>query len=200
MGDHLDEEIKETVHDWAENPQGESYDNLDDRIDAKLRRTIAGWVGSEPDADWKSVGVKMDANTRVALARWVGAEEQADWNEITARMENRIRTGVARLVRAERGSAAESEATEPSWGDIGTKIERDVRGWVSGLVGTESDSDWGTITNQAVDHVRAAFDKITRSEKKKKADKPYGPSGKITIEGEEEPPVVASSEPVDPDH
>ena len=47
MGAKLDEEIKETVQDWAENPEGSSFKDLDDRIDVKVRRTLAGGFAGE---------------------------------------------------------------------------------------------------------------------------------------------------------
>ena len=37
MGAKLDEEIKETVQDWAENPEGSNFKDLDDRIDVDRR-------------------------------------------------------------------------------------------------------------------------------------------------------------------
>jgi hypothetical protein len=201
MGDQLDEEIKETVHDWAENPDQEDYDNLDERVDEKLRRTIAGWVGAEDDADWKAIGGKMDAKTRDAIGKWVGAGEEADWAEISGRMENRVRFNIARLVRAKGAPADEDVEPSPeqaSWADIGTKIEQDVRGWVASVVGTEYDDDWNTIGGQFMDHVRTAFDKVTKSEKKAAdGDAPYPQSGKIDIEGEDETPDVTSEKPVD---
>ena len=62
MGDQLDQEIKDTVHDWAENPEGTDYDDLDERVDEKLRRMVAGWAGAEEDADWKTIGSKTDVH------------------------------------------------------------------------------------------------------------------------------------------
>lgn len=204
MGEHLDEEIKETVHDWAENTKGTDYDNLDARIDEKLRKTIAGWVGAAEDADWKTIGSKMDARTRAAIAKWVGTDESADWAAISSRIENRTRAGIARLVRAERKPAegVEAESAEASWADIGTKIEHDVRGWVAGVVGTEKDADWQHIGNRMFDHARSTFDKAVKAAKDAAASRkePSAPAEKITIEGEDESPVVKSSTPVDPEN
>lgn len=188
MGEHLDQELKETVQEWAENPEGGQP--LDDRIDQRLRRMVAGWVGVDQEADWKTIGGQMDSKTRAAIGGWVGADEGADWGAISSRMENRIRLGVARLVKARKEQAAEA-APETSWGDIGAKVEHDVRGWVAALVGTQKEADWKTIGDQVVTQVKHAVDKISESLKKEdKADKPYPESEKIVIEGEEpvEPP------------
>lgn len=199
MGGHLDEDIKSTVHDWAENPDESKFEDLDERVDEKLRRRVAGWVGVDEDADWKTIGSKMDANTREAIGGWVGAEPGADWAEISGKMENRIRHGIARLVRAEPKPAPEAEPAEPGWSDIGAKIERDVRGWIGHLVGAEENADWKTVGDQVVDQVRAAFDKMARSAKKKEGEEPYSPPARITIEGDEDqPPAVVSEEPAEP--
>jgi len=192
MGDHLDEEIKETVHDWANNPEGTDYDDLDEKIDQKLRRTVAGWVGAPEDADWKTIGEKMDAKTRHAIGKWVGAEEDADWLQITARIDNRVRYNIARLVRAPR------EEGEARWSDIGAKVERDMRGWMASLVGTEKDADWQAIGDRLMDQVRQAFDKITKSEQKGDAEGGAVRSTRIEIESDE-PPAVQSEKPIDPE-
>ena len=168
MGGHLDEDIKKTVHDWAENPDESKFEDLDERVDEKLRRRVAGWVGVEEDADWKTIGSKMDTNTREAIGGWVGAEPGADWAEISSKIENRIRHGIARLVRAEPKPAPEAEPAEPAWSDIGAKIERDVRGWIGHLVGAGENADWKTVGDQVIDQVRVAFDKMAESAKKKK--------------------------------
>lgn len=187
MGQRLDEELKDTVHEWADNPEGGQ--TLDDRIDQRLRRKVADWVGVEQEADWKAIGGQMDAKTRAAIGGWVGTDEGADWGAISSRMENRIRVGVARLVKAQKDEAAEQKP-EASWGDIGAKVEHDVRGWVGALVGTGKEADWKTIGDQVATHVKNAFDKIGESLKKEeKGDKAYPQSEKIVIEGEE---------PVDP--
>jgi hypothetical protein len=197
MGDMLDEEIRETVHDWAENPDDTEYEDLDERIDVKLRRTIAGWVGADENAEWKAIGEKMDADTRGAIAGWVGADEGADWPAITSRIENRVRFNMARLVRAQKAD----EEAEASWGDIGSKIERDVRGWVGTVVGAEDEADWQAIGRQIGEHVSKAFEKVTEAMRSKKGDKESenAPPIKIEIEGDDgdEPPVVKSEEPVD---
>jgi hypothetical protein len=200
MGQHLDDEIKETVQDWAANPQGTDYENLDERVDQKLRKTIAGWVGADEAADWKAIGGQMDAKTRASMAKWVGAEEGSDWPTITSRIENRVRTNVARMVKAERPAPESEEASsaDASWGDIGTKIERDVRGWVGTVVGTEKDSDWPAIGNRLFDHVRTAFDKVVTAAKEVRKDPP-APTERIEIKSEDESPAVKSSTPVDPE-
>jgi len=195
MGEQLDEELKDTVHEWAENEDGDR-ENLDDRIDERLRRMIAGWVGAEDDADWKAIGTKTDANTRGAVGKWVGAEDEADWSAISGRMENRIRTGVARLVKA-KAEDTESAEAEASWSDIGSKVETDMRGWIGSLVGTEKDADWKTIGDQVMDHVKTAFDKVSESLKKEDGDEKdvYPQSEKISIESDD---AGATEEPVDP--
>jgi len=202
MGDQLDEELKDTVHEWAETQEGD-YEDLDDRIDQRLRRMVAGWVGAEEEADWKGIGTKTDANTRAAVAKWVGAEDNADWSTISGRMENRIRLGVARLVKAQHKTPEGEEApeAEASWGDIGSKVETDMRGWIASLVGTEKDADWKTIGDQMMDHVKTAFDKISENLKKSgEKGKSPSPSEKIEIQGDDSAgPKVASEEPVDPD-
>jgi hypothetical protein len=165
MGAKLDEEIKETVQDWADNPEATDFDDLDDRIDVKVRRTIAGWVGADEDADWKEVGVKMDANTRQAIAGWVGVEENADWPTITNRIENRIRLNIASLVHAQPPAEGAEAAAEASWADIGAKVESDVRSWVAGLVGTSEEADWRTISGKVTDKVKHTFDKLRHSDK-----------------------------------
>lgn len=198
MGEHLDEDIKQTVHDWAKNPEEGKFKDLDERVDEKLRRRVAGWVGVAEDADWKTIGTKTDANTREAIGGWVGAQPGADWAEISGKMENRIRHGIARLVHAGPKPAPEAEPAEPRWSDIGAKIERDVRGWAGHLVGVGKDADWKTIGNQAASHARSAFDKM-KSTRKKEREEPYTPPARITIEGEEDqPPPVASQERVEP--
>lgn len=196
MGAKLDEDIKETVKDWAKNPENTDFDELDDRIDVKLRRTVAGWVGAGETAGWKEIGDKMDSKTRSAIAGWVGAEKDADWQTITNQIETRTRSNIARLVHADRPDG------EVRWSDIGSKVERDVRGWIGGLVGTSKDADWQTIGNQIVDKVRHAAEKVTKS------DKPGEPSDadvqraasriEITSEDDDQPPAVKSSKPIDP--
>lgn len=199
VGGHLDEDIKSTVHDWAENPDESKFEDLDERVDEKLRRRVAGWVGVQEDADWKTIGTKMDANTREAIGGWAGAEQGADWAEISGKIENRIRHGIARLVRAEPKPAPEAEPAEPGWSDIGAKIERDVRGWIGHLVGAGEDADWKDVGDQVVDQVRTAFDKMAKSAKKKEGEEPFSPPARITIEGDEDqPPAVVSEEPVEP--
>ncbi|MEW6580863.1 MAG: hypothetical protein AB1435_16940 [Chloroflexota bacterium] len=199
MGGHLDEDIKKTVHDWAENPDESKFEDLDERVDEKLRRRVAGWVGVEEDADWKTIGTKMDANTREAIGGWVGAEPGADWAEISGKIENRIRHGIAKLVRAEPKPAPEAEPAEPGWSDIGAKIERDVRGWIGHLVGAEENANWKAVGDQVIDQVRTAFDKVAKSTKKKEGEEPYSPPARITIEGDEDqPPAVTSEEPIEP--
>lgn len=199
MGGHLDEDIKSTVHDWAENPDESKFEDLDERVDEKLRRRVAGWVGVQEDADWKTIGTKMDANTREAIGGWVGAEAGADWADISGKMENRIRHGIARLVRAEPKPAPEAEPAEPGWSDIGAKIERDVRGWIGHLVGAKEDADWKAVGDQVADQVRTAFDKVARSAKKKEDEEPFSPPARITIESDEDqPPAVVSEELIEP--
>lgn len=203
MGDQLDEELKDTVQEWAEAQEGD-YENLDDRIDQRLRRMVAGWVGAEEDADWKAIGTKTDANTRAAVAKWVGAEDDADWGTISGRMENRIRLGVARLVKAQHKAPEGEEApeAEASWSDIGSKVEHDMRGWIASVVGTEKDADWKTIGDQMMDHVKNAFDTISENLKKSgDKGKTHTPSEKIEIhsDGDSAAPKVTSEEPVDPD-
>jgi hypothetical protein len=199
MGEHLDEDIKQTVHDWAENPDKGRFEDLDERVDEKLRRRVAGWVGVEENADWKTIGTRMDANTREAIGGWVGAQPGADWAEISGKMENRIRHGIARLVHAEPKPAPEAEPAEPRWSDIGAKIERDVRGCVGHLVGVGKDADWKTIGDQAMSHARSALNRAAKSTRKKERAEPYTPPARITIEGEEDqPPPVVSREPAEP--
>jgi|SRR5690554_4183739 len=199
MGAKLDEEIKETVQDWAENPEGSSFKDLDDRIDVKVRRTLAGWVGAGENADWKEIGSKMDENTRTAIAGWVGVEETADWPTITTRIESRIRQGIASAVRAEPAREGEQPA-EPSWVDIGQKVEHDVRSWVAGLVGTTEDADWGKISNELVNKVKETIDKVRHSKGNDVEDEVRRAAQRISIEGEEaggeQPPTVAST--IDP--
>ncbi len=204
MGDQLDEELKDTVAEWEENPQ--EGETLDERIDERLRRMVAGWVGADADADWKTIGSKADANTRAAVAKWVDANEDADWSTISRRMENRIRLGVARLVKA-KGETPDAEAAEDeaSWSDIGAKIETDVRGWVGSLVGTGKDADWKTIGDEIMGHVKTAFDKVSESLKGEEEEQQQGyqQSEKIDIEGDESDPSgsgpkVTSEKPVEP--
>jgi hypothetical protein len=198
MGAKLDEDIKETIQDWAQNPDNMDFDDLDERIDRKLRRTIAGWVGVSEDASWKEIGGKMDSSTRNAIAGWVGAEKDSDWPTISGQIENRVRSNIARLVRARR------EEGEASWRDIGAKLESDVRGLVGGLVGTGHDSDWQTIGNQVATKARQAFDKavtmVRGTEKTEESSRSAPVKIQITSEeeGEDKPPVVKSSDPVDP--
>jgi len=201
MGDQLDDEIKETVQDWAENPDDTEFKELDDRIDEKLRRKIGSWVGAGEDADWKAIGGKMDANTREAIAGWVGAEPGADWSEISGKIENRIRRGIARVVRAEPAAdEAEEEARDPGWSDIGAKVERDVRGWIGDLVGAGEEANWKAIGDQVLDHVRTAVDKVAQSVKKDDGkEDAYPQAAKIEIEGEDDGPEVTSEEQVDPE-
>ena len=202
MGAKLDEEIKDTVQDWADNPEATDFDDLDDRIDVKVRRTIAGWVGANENADWKEVGVKMDANTRSAIAGWVGVEENADWPTITSQMENRIRQGIASAVHAEPAQEGEQPA-EASWVDIGQKGENDVRSWVAGRVGTTEDADWGKISNELVGKVKETIDKVRHSAKSSDAeDEVRRAAQRISIEGEEAggenpPPAASTIDPVD---
>lgn len=184
MGARLDEEIKETVQDWADNPQATDFDDLDDRIDAKVRRTIAGWVGAEPTADWKDVGAKMDANTRQAIAGWVDLDESADWPAITGQIESRIRLNIASLVHAAPPAEGAEPAAEVSWTDIGAKAESDVRAWVAGLVGTSEDADWRTISHKVSGKVKDAFEKMRRSDKAADDDVRRA-AQRIAIEGEE---------------
>lgn len=202
MGAKLDEEIKETVQDWADNPEATNFNDLDERIDVKVRRTIAGWVGADENADWKEVGQTMDANTREAIAGWVGLEENADWPTITSRIENRIRQGVASAVHAKAAQAGEQPA-EASWTDIGVKVESDVRSWVAGLVGTAENADWGKITNELVGKVKETIDKVRHSAKSTDAeDEVRRAAHRISIEGEETggdnpPPAASTIDPVD---
>lgn len=200
MGAKLDEEIKETAQDWTDNPEASNFSDLNKRADVKVRRTLAGWVGADENADWKDVGAKMDENTRSAIAGWVGLEESADWPAITGSIESRIRQGLASAVHAEPARAGE-EPAEPSWVDIGSKIESDVRSWVAGVVGTPEDADWGKISNEVVGKVKDALDKMRHSAKDKDVeDEVRRAAQRISIEGEEaggeNPPNVAST--IDP--
>jgi hypothetical protein len=126
MGDQLDRDIKDTVHNWAENPE---EGKLEERIDEKLRRTIAGWVGAEENDDWKTIGTKTDANTRKAIAKWVGAEEGADWGTISSRMEHRTRQGVARLVKAQKAEEEEASWSASARRSSATCAAGSVRWW-----------------------------------------------------------------------
>ncbi len=193
MGEHLDEELKETVDDWSRGSD-EELDDLSDRIDRKLRRTVASWVDADEDAEWKDIGSQMDAKTRAAIAGWVGVEETADWNTISGRIEQRIRVGMARVFHARpKGTAEEGTPSEPepTWNDIGQKIEHDVRGWVAALVGTREDADWQTIGNRVFDQVRAAFDKARSGSE----GQPRGAAEKIHIETDEAPPATREDIP-----
>ncbi|GIV81054.1 MAG: hypothetical protein KatS3mg051_0408 [Anaerolineae bacterium] len=196
MGEHLDQEIKDTVHDWAQNPEASRFEDLDERIDEKLRRRIASWVGAPEDADWKTIGARMDASTREAIGRWVGAEPDADWGTISSRMEGRIRRGIARLVHAAPAApSAEAEAApDASWSDIGAKIERDVRGWIGEIVGAGEQADWKTIGDQVLDQVRVAFNKVAQSARKREESAPQGQVTRIPIEGEEDRPPAVTGE------
>ena len=100
-------------------------------------------------------------------------------------------------MRAKPEAAEEGAEAEARWSDIGSKIERDVRGWVASVVGTEKEADWPTIGNRMFDHARTAFDKAVNTAKE--ARHKDAPPEKIVIEGEDEPPVVKSSKPVDPE-
>ena len=180
ISEQLDTEIEETVQDWAENPAGANYTNLDQRIDEGLRRKIAGWVGAE-EASWEIIGEKMDASTRAQIAGWVGAENDADWDTIASRIENRVRHGVAQLVKVQQ----EDDTTDISWNNIGSKIDRDVRGWMAALVGMEDqEPDWEAIGDQVVNHVQAAFDKGAAAFRDGETEPVDSQPEKMPVEGE----------------
>lgn len=202
MGAKLDEEIKETVQDWVNNPEATDFDDLDDRIDVKVRRTIAGWVGAAENADWKEVGLKMDANSRQAIAGWVGVEENADWPAITNRIENRIRLNIASLVHAGPPTESAEQPAEVSWTDIGAKVESDVRSWVAGLVGTSEEADWRTISSKVTDKAKHTLDKLRHGDKPDADVEVRRAAQRIAIDSEETggdnpPPAASTVDPVE---
>lgn len=186
MGAKLDEDIKETVQDWADNPDHTDFNQLDEQIDVKIRKTIAGWIGAPETASWKEIGLKMDANTRESIGTWVGADKSADWTEITNQIDTRVRSNIAKVVHANR------EGGETSWADIGAKIENDVRGWLGGLVGTSEEADWQTIGNQMVTKVRDAVESVTKKDKSAATDEDLARrASRIEIESDENNPPTA---------
>ncbi|NDJ75078.1 MAG: hypothetical protein GYB65_02370 [Chloroflexi bacterium] len=192
MGARLDEEIKETVEDWAEDPEG---GDLFERIDVRLRGMVGGWVGAEEDAGWAAIGDKMDTNTRKAFGAWVGAEEDAGWADISGNIESRIRTGIARVFKVK------AESGDPQWADITAKWESGMRNFVSALVGADRDASWSDIGQDISDKTRRAFKSLFGGKEEEEAEVRTR-SQKVDIEGEEasaddDIPSVQSSKPVD---
>lgn len=151
----------------AEDRDDVTWDDIGQTVDHQLRKTVGGWAGAEEGDDWGTVGKKIDTQIRSSLDKTVGAKAAAEDDAAAPAAE-----AEPAAPEADAEPAAAEPAAEPaSWDEIGSNLEKSIRGGIGSWVQAGPEASWDEIGDKFGDRVRNLFGIVKEAET---SDDPFG--------------------------